>query len=301
MAGLPWNTRTWAQIANRRFGMHHPIPGDPVPYTPPTAAPPGTYDPSLDFQGEQTQLGFSYAGPDAARGHERNQADYFGAVDQARTRHTSNLGALGTALERANTDYGTQTRDLGQSYQRLGSQQTQRANAAGVSQGGAAAQSARKRAANQGQDQSRLDQAIARFREDNARQVGQENQSWQSLVGADEQGGSLGQAYNRGNEDIDRGYDRTFGENVLFGDQLDRAKIYSAQQAGLLPTRPQGTYATLPPGASDYLFGGVQYGPSGESGNPFLAPQTRPSAASVLATGSLLGTRLDPRRYRRLR
>src|SRR5689334_652047 len=109
--GLPWNANTWAKIAQQRFGIQpgHTTPAPPV-WVPPTGAPPGTYDPSLDFQGEQAGLNFGYTGQDQTRDLGRNQQDYFTAVEQARQGHLAHLGALGEALARANQDYGTNTR-----------------------------------------------------------------------------------------------------------------------------------------------------------------------------------------------
>lgn len=315
---LPWNKTTWAQIARDRFGIGSghavatnigKIPGL-TPYVPPNGPPPGTYDPSLDFQGENALLGYGYGKADTQRDRGYSDEDYNTALNHGRTHHNSVLGALGISLKQGNEDYDTRTQDLGRSYRNLASSQGQRANAAGVSAGGATAQSATKRAANQHIDQTKLDTAIERFRNDNATQVGNENQSWLDLVGPDEKGGTLGTMHSRQQTGFDTNDDRNFTTQSLFSGQLNpgdpvsgasqlgRAETYGAQQAGLLPTRPYGSYAALGPGETSHLFGGVQYGP-GTASNPFLIPKTRPTAQSVGATGSLLGTRLDPRRYRR--
>lgn len=287
-------------------GSRRRVPGTPAavgpsPWAPPTSPPPGTYDPSLDFQGENQALGFQYAQQDLPQNFGRAYQDFHEAFNQASQKHLANLGALGQALSRANTDYSTNTQALGTSYANLGTAQAEKARAAGVASGGAALQSAQKRQANQSTDQGKLDQAIQRFHEDNSLATGQENQSWQSLVGAlsgdtpeqqimadPSQYGSLGQAYGRRLQDLTTGGDRAQAENALFTDQLNRAKTYSAQQAGLLPTLPSGSYATLPGGLQNYLFGGVNYEQA--PGSQFLTPTGRPTAQSVLETGSLLGT-----------
>jgi hypothetical protein len=79
------------------------------------------------------------------------------------------LEDIRTSRARAGEDYGTATADLSRQYERLGSQQTQGARAAGVSAGGALAQAMRARAENQAHDRAPIDTSYQRFGQDSAR------------------------------------------------------------------------------------------------------------------------------------
>lgn len=299
------NTGLGGVLAKRR------LPGQvstgPSPWTPPTSAPPGTYDPNIDFNSETNNQDYATTQQGIGTSYGRSLQDYTTAFNRAQQTHLAHLGALGQALSRANQDYGTNTQTLGTNYANLGVAQGEKARAAGVASGGALQQALQKRTANQATDQGKLDQAITRFREDNTTATTQENQSWQDLVGAGnvtnlddvmahpENYGSLGMALGRSLQDLSSGSLTAFNKNALFNDQTNRAKTYEAAQAGLLPTLPAGSYAALPAGQNQWGFAGVQYGP-GSVSNPFLTPLTRPTAASVLATGSLKGTDITRRR-----
>ena len=220
---------------------------------------PGMYDPSIDMQGAQEQLGASYTlgskavglpGSDPGDIHTGLYGQSGTYVDPAtgQQEQFSTPGLLAalqqrhdTALQRGQEDYNTSTGNLQRNYQNLGVSQAERARAAGVAEGGSLAQALQKRTANQARDQSGLDTNWRRFQDDTNNQYNTDRNN------------ALAQAFTQSTRGI--------GAHELFQSQLGDAKLQSAQQLGTLPTAP-------PPG-------------------------TVPTLNSFLRTGSLVGSGLD--------
>lgn len=275
-------------------------PAGPTAFAPLTEAPPGSYDPQLDFQGQSANLGYEFSGQeyDAANAN-RKAAVYGGDVtyvdpqtgEQTTTHTPGSLAALlqqrDTALTRANTSHDNSTADITRSFANLAKGQTQGAYSTGQELGGYQAAAAQARGANQDRSQGRLDQ------------------SWRDIVGATNQNYDQRRTGILANLATQQGNaDQSFGEatasNGLLNSQLKTAKIEDARQRGNLPTIGPNQYATLAPGESDRSFAGVLYGAT--PGSQFLSPLAgqAPTADSVLATHSLLGTNFakrPPRRY----
>lgn len=79
------------------------------------------------------------------------------------------LADLLTNRTRGGEDYQSAIEGLARQYSRLGNQQTQSARAAGIAQGGFAAQAAAKRAENQEYDKKPIDTSYRRFSQDSVR------------------------------------------------------------------------------------------------------------------------------------
>lgn len=196
---------------------------------------PGMYDPALDWQGQNQNLGYSQSTQDTALGGSRLHESVFGGqgfyadpVTGQRTDYSTpgGLAELAGARARGQEDYNTATQNLGRNYQNLGTQQAGAARAAGVSQGGALHQALQKRQANQGREQGALDT------------------SWRRLVDDNELSRNklLGQAA-QGQQNLDIGASRAGAGNTLFNQQLGEAKVGSAQGMGTLPELPVPSFS----------------------------------------------------------
>jgi hypothetical protein len=196
---------------------------------------PGMYDPNLDFSQQSQNLGYLNTVGDTqlsgSRIHEGllgGSGFYADPVTGQRTDYTTQ-GSLADLLQnrnRAESDYHTNTQQLGQSYQRLGAQQAGAARAAGVAQGGALVQAMQKRTANQGQQQGQLDEGWRRYVQDY-------DQNRNSLIGqaAQQQQG------------VDISGQRAGAANELFQSQVGQAKVQSAQGLGTLPELPAPSFS----------------------------------------------------------
>lgn len=155
-----------------------------TPFTPPPI-PSGYYDPNLDAQRQA-----------ASRGLTNTEQD------------------VGTALRREGEDYGTNVALLTRNYKNLATRQQEQQNQYGViAGGGAALQSAAKRAANQLVDQTALDTT-----------------------------------HNRAVADAGNALTRARSEDVFYGQDVDQQKNFQAQQAGYTaPTGPSNQF-TRPDG-----------------------------------------------------
>lgn len=224
------------------------------PYPKQTTAPPGTYDPALDAQGENAALGLTWAGQDYGLGRERLTNDYnLGKARLGEDRDFSLSGLLlgknrglediGTSRSRLNEDWDIATKDLGRQFSELADSQTANARAAGVAGGGALAQSLMKRQADQSREQGRLDlgrdrglfdlgRSETRLGEDYDRNVGRTNTLY------DRQGVDLDTGYARGTADMDTLYGRQQVQGGMFQNQLNSQKIFQAQQGNMLPGKP---------------------------------------------------------------
>lgn len=188
----------------------------------------GTYDPILDQQERSATRGLGYLTQDTEKGLERATVDFGIGQGQIQQGEKRSLGDLLTARSRATEDYGTQTKDLGRNYSRLGNTQRQQAQAAGVL-GGAIEQSRLKRQVNQAHDQSGIDQNYNRFLTDSTQTEGRIKEDTQSQLG------QLLLGYQRTGEDAESGLTRAQAENVFYGQDINELRVDQAKMAGLLP------------------------------------------------------------------
>lgn len=129
-----------AQPVGRTGGTAAPTPnGGPSPWVPPPL-PLGTYDPSRDIASEESERGLGQLERKLGTQGTRDTTDYYTARD-----------ALDRQAQQQTDDYQRAQGLLRQSFQRLGTRQTEQANVAGALQSGALLQSAAKRARNEGQ------------------------------------------------------------------------------------------------------------------------------------------------------
>jgi hypothetical protein len=264
--GQPLTQAQWNSLNNGGF----------IPYQPPSSALPGTYDPSLDAQGENANLGFGFQAQDYTLNNQRLGNDFATATGRLDQNHQATLSDLLTGLTRAqqdygtqtgyvNQDYGTQTGRLGQDYQRntadlatgynnLGINQAGAIRASGASEGGALAQALAKRTANQAHDQSGIDLGYQRGTQDLTTQrdrslagLGMDFSRYQqdngTQVGRENQNYGnqtydLGLNYQRQGSDLLTNYQRAGVANDAFQRQINGLKVFQAQQAGLLPEGP---------------------------------------------------------------
>lgn len=214
------------------------------PYAVPTSAPPGSFDPALKAAGENADQGYLWAGEDYALGNQQRINNLYGdptygtAGDLGSIQHRAQ-----TQLDSANLSHDRNTQDLVRSFQNLALSQADQQAKAGVDQGGAVAQAAGKRAANQGQTQGRLDT------------------DWRTLVGQigygrDQALGGAQQSFDRANNSASTEFQRAGVTNGLYNQQLNAEKVYAAQQAGLLPTMPSGALTHQGPANIAGVYGG---------------------------------------------
>lgn len=222
------------------------------------AAPPaGSYDPNLDAQKRAETRGYEntlddldqageYAGIDlgiakdsAGISKTRNLEDYTSAKSGVERSSGRSLTDLLTNRTRGGEDYKTSLSNLQRTYDRLGTAQGEQARKAGAeATGGAFAQAARKRAANQALDKSPIDLAYNRFMADSG--------TAETRLGEDKQTSldDLLRGYTRGDQDVDRdlaattlGFtrqtrdyettrQRAGDEHDAFGQDIDTAKQY---------------------------------------------------------------------------
>jgi hypothetical protein len=188
------------------------------------APPPGTYDPNLDAELGKNQRGLQDLLADIGGGtgddplgigRVRSQDDFalgLGEIEQARSRgladyntstgnletgYNRNLSDLLKSREQGTQDYGTNVATLQRNYLNQGVAQGEAQRKAGAFAGsGAAAQSARKRTANEAIDRAPIDTAYSRFID--------ASQTGQSRLGEDRRSGldALKLAYDRGDADL---------------------------------------------------------------------------------------------------
>lgn len=217
--------------------------------------PSGTYDPNLDFQQGAETRGYENTLDDATtRGQDldfdlgigrsiydrdktRTGEDYDtgkAAIERSSGRSLSDL-----LLNRSRTgeDYQTTLTDLTRNYQRLGDSQNQQINKAGAeATGGAYAQSARKRAANQELDKAPIDLAYNRFMTDSGTsetRLGEDKATSLSdlLTGRTRQDedldtnwGNTSLGYTRAKRDLGSTVTRAGDEHSAFGLDIDTAR-----------------------------------------------------------------------------
>jgi hypothetical protein len=138
----------------------------------PWAPPPGTYDPSLDFQDRAAQTGYDQNIEDIKTGRSREGSQYGIDVEELGRQKGYAQQDFGTRLsdllkqrQYGQQDYQTNTDAINRNYQRLQGTQNAAARQAGQFGGGVAAASAAKRKENQGLEQKQLDTGFNRFME----------------------------------------------------------------------------------------------------------------------------------------
>jgi hypothetical protein len=244
-------------------------------------APPGSYDPALDYGLENEGLGYLFAGQDFATGRQRLDTDWANTQADIATARDRGLADLLTGRTQTDEDYtlGNQRRqadfDLGRGrlaenrqfdqddrqlqYQRLASQQTQQARAAGLGEGGALAQALQKRTANQAREQSRADVGFGRQEQDMNLSFSRGNEDATRAYNRYVQGNDLSRSrlledtgrqtergqlgYQRGVTDLETGWQRAGLSHQLFGQQTEREKLNQARQLGALPEKPSNEFS----------------------------------------------------------
>jgi hypothetical protein len=173
------------------------------PYQPPK--PTGYFDPALEAQRRAAGRGYRDTRQDTALAGTRAAVDLGFAYDDLNRRRSD-----------YEDDYGRNVGLLTKNYTDLGTQQDERANAYGVVPGGGAAlQSAAKRATNQASDRAGLDLNRSQF-----------------LAGVKDQEGQLDVNYGRGVDDRVLSLSRAGRENTLFGADIGAQEAWQAAQAG---------------------------------------------------------------------
>lgn len=286
-------------------GTYHSIPyekhvqnrGTPI------APPPGSYDPNLDVQEGQANLGYEQLGENLGITKDRaldaygfglaglnlqgtrNQEDY-GTAKNLTERGYARQGAdLSTALAQGTEDYGTNIADLQRQFQRLGVAQAEGQRAAGAMAGsGANVQAARKRAENQAIERSPIDTAYNRFKESNALAQGRLGEDKQSDLDA------LALQLKRGGEDIDIGKGGLTTNlryaNEDYGTQMRQAfdtNTQFAQDIAKLRQAQAGTPVIFRPGSSTPGAGSTQ--PTGTTAPPTASINQPSTVGNALVAG----------------
>jgi hypothetical protein len=227
-----------------------------TPFKAPVNPPPGTYDPAIDAQVRAAQRGYGDLGQDYTVGKTRAQDDYLTATQNDQTDYQNALGDLTQTHDRSlsdlllgrtrgTEDYNASVANLDRSYLRLGDQQTQAANAAGVIGGGALAQALQKRTANEAIDRAPIDTNYNRFLGDSQTQEGRINQDF--TTGSSRLQDELNRQLGALSLNLDRTYgdqgDQTVAlaragrENTAFG--IDATASRWGQAAGTGYTAPE--------------------------------------------------------------
>lgn len=182
---------------------------------------PGTYDKALDQQQRAAKRGLGQLIRDTRRAGTYATSDYTTALGDI-TRQRGELGEdYRTSVDRTNEDVGLQRAGVERNYTRLANAQRQNFQAAGLAEGGAAAQAAAKRTANRAIEDAAITTA--------------EHRTLDDLLRANTRGG---QALDRGVGQLGRDYQRgvTQREQVT----IPRAKNeFEAFKTDLAETRMQ--------------------------------------------------------------
>jgi hypothetical protein len=212
-----------------------------TPFVPDKSPAPGFYDTALDAAGRAAQRGFDYHVGDLEDAGARSKEQYGWQVQGLERTRDRGLADLLREKTREGQDYSQHTADLGQSYQRLGTQQVGNAEQAGVAGGGTLAAALRARTANQGHDQGLLDQSHARFGENYAKAVSRIGEDY----GADPLGalGAAGVQYGYGVDDRGKDLQQSGIENVNYQSDINDQRWQQAGQMGYqAPERPANEF-----------------------------------------------------------
>lgn len=231
-----------------------PIKPAPKRKAPQLVVPAGMYDPSLDYSLGAAKRGLGDLSADTTLGNARLQDDYNLGLQQNTedtgyqqgqldTGHNRTLADIALARGRAGEDYGNATQALTRRYGILAGQQGEAMNAAGLGEGGAAAQAAAKRKTNQAIDQAPIDLGYNRTLADMGTQEQRSNEDYGTQTArlntlSSRTAGQLGLNYQRQTTDANTGLARARRENTYYGQGIQQQKIFQATQAGWTPPAP---------------------------------------------------------------
>lgn len=204
------------------------------------AGPPaGSYDPALDAQRRAAGRGLGDLTADIGTAGTRDTVDYGLSREEIQRNQSRGLEDLTQSRDRGLQDIDRNVQMLQRNYARLGDQQRQSINAAGLGGGGAALQAASKRTANEAFDQAPLDQARTRIGEDFTRQstrLGEDASSQLGRLALDsappDAGNPLG---GRSFQDRTTQLTRAQREDTQFGLDVGEQKAFQAAQSGWVP------------------------------------------------------------------
>lgn len=201
----------------------------------PWKAPPvptNLYDPAIDAQVGQSDRGYLDTQLDTGLANQRAQTDYGIGMAGLSTGLGRTTTDLATAREQQTQDYNRNVMLLARSYTNLANRQKQQQNGAGVLDGGAVAQAALKRAANQALEQQPMDTQNARFLADNSQQLSRAQEDNAVQVAG------LGLGLQRGQEDRELGLTRAGREHSQFGLDAEKQRQFQGAQNGYIAPAP---------------------------------------------------------------
>jgi hypothetical protein len=202
-------------------------PSPAAPATPPAGPwvppplPTGSYSPVRDVETQEATRGLGQLEGEVGTAQSRDTADY--ATQKAEIEKTA-----GQQTE----DFNRAQQALAQSFQRLGAQQQQGANRAGVLSGGALLQAAMKRAANEGQQSAVQKTNYARQQEGTQIELAKLARELAPAEGANPLGG-------RQEQDLLTKLTNAQANNAFFGESQQRLAGQEAAERGYVaPTAP---------------------------------------------------------------
>lgn len=206
--------------------------------------PPGTYDPTIDYNAGAANRGLTANLNDAQTAFDQGQENYgLDLGDLTRGRDYS-LADLLTSQTRLNQDYGFQSGELGRQFGILGRQQAEGAAQRGVTSAGLLGKSNQVRAQNQAREQSQLDLGHSRGLEDIGTQRGRTNTAFDQgktrldLGNSRQFGGFNGTLINNPltgrpyTGSLATGTQRAFTENDAYQGALGTQRVVGAQANG---------------------------------------------------------------------
>jgi hypothetical protein len=195
----------------------------------PIPPPPGTYDPSLDYEEDKGKRGLQALTEDTGTGQQRLTDDYEIGTAGIKTTHDRSLSDLLTARTRGGEDYNLSVSNLQRQFKNLATGQAGQQRKAGVGLGGAGAQAAAKRQQNETLERQPIDTAYKRFTDDSATQEGRIEQDW----GAEgTEMGKLSLGYKRGSDDLATALRRAQEDQGEFTKATAGARQFQANQLG---------------------------------------------------------------------
>lgn len=201
-----------------------PASAQALGWTPPPI-PTGAYNPIRDIELNAGKRGASNTIEDLGTKGERGEYDFLNSE-----------GEIKRAEGEQQSDHDQQIAAIQTAFKRLASRQTEGANAAGVLRGGALAQSAAKRAANEGKQREPVDQTLSR-----------------ALAGDQRALGQLALTHTREIEDQATERTRAEREQAQFGIDTQTLEAREASEAGY--TSPV-SHLSSQPGAGFVSVGG---------------------------------------------
>jgi hypothetical protein len=218
-----------SQAAARRRAALGPVYTNQGQWTPPPPViPSAAYNPTLDIELEAGKRGTANTIEDLLTKRTRGDAGF--AIDQGELQREE--GEQGAAHDRA-------LKSIAQGFQRLGARQAEGANAAGVLGGGALAQAAQKRAANEVQARQPVDIAYGQQQDANRRTLAR-----------------LALAHQQEGEDTGTGIGRAEREQTQFGIDTKKVEAREATNNGYLDSGGVIARTSQQPGAGFVRIGG---------------------------------------------